>query len=97
MNLQIKEYLITEFEKLPQSKQEEVIDFIDFLNSKKEKLSINEIFQSQSMLIEEESLDEAKKKIIIKKMEEASFRGFYAQHKFDSSDLKFNREEMNER
>ena len=34
MNLQIKEYLITEFEKLPQSKQETIIDFIDFLNSR---------------------------------------------------------------
>ncbi len=42
MNLQIKEYLIAEFEKLPPSKQEEVIDFIDFLNSKKGNLTENE-------------------------------------------------------
>lgn len=39
MNLQKEEELFAKFEKLPKSKQEEVIDFIDFLNSKKEKLN----------------------------------------------------------
>ncbi len=82
MNLQIKEYLITEFEKLPKSKQEEVIDFIDFLSSKSNEISYNQADAIQKF---------------IKKSEEIELQNFYAQHKFDSSDLKFNREEMNER
>ena len=44
MNLQIKEYLITEFEKLSESKQKEVIDFINSLNSKENKFSKNGSF-----------------------------------------------------